>query len=99
MKPVDVTSSRYIDFDKTKEGPKEGPKFKVGYHVRISKHKNIFVKDYVPNNSEKALVVKKLIILFRRHMLLVTLMVKKLFKHFTKKNCKKQIKNNLELKK
>ena len=76
MKPVDVTSSRYIDFDKTKEDPKEGPKFKVGYHVRISKHKNIFVKDYVPNYSEKALVVKKLIILFRRHMLLVTLMVK-----------------------
>ena len=99
MKPVDTTSSRYIEFYKTKEGPKEGSKFKVGYHVRISKYKNIFVKDYVPNCSEKALVVKKLIILFRRHMLLVTLMAKKLFKHFTKKNCKKQIKKNLELKK
>ena len=32
-------------------------------------------------------------------MLLVTLTVKKLLKHFTKKNCKKQIRKSLELKK
>ena len=32
-------------------------------------------------------------------MLLVILMVKKLLERFTKKNCKKQIKKNLELKK
>ena len=47
MKPGDVTSSRYIDFNE--ENNKEGPKFKVGDIVEISKYKNIFAKGYVPN--------------------------------------------------
>ena len=34
MKPVDIRSSTYIDFDKNNN--KEDPKFKVGDHVRIS---------------------------------------------------------------
>ena len=46
MKPVDVKSSTYIDFDNNNN--KEDPKFKVGDHVRISKYKNIFAKGYVP---------------------------------------------------
>ena len=37
----------YIDFNK--ENNNEGPKFKVGDHVRISKYKTIFAKIYVPN--------------------------------------------------
>ena len=41
----------YINFDK--ENNKEGPKFKVGHHVRISKYKNIFLKSYIPNWSEE----------------------------------------------
>ena len=47
MKPVDVNPSIYIDFNK--ENNKEGPKFKVCDHVRISKCKIIFAKTYVPN--------------------------------------------------
>ena len=47
MKSVDVKSSTYIDFNK--ENSKEGPKFKVGDDVRISKYKNIFAKGYVSN--------------------------------------------------
>ena len=47
MKPVDVKWSTYIDFNK--ENNKEGPKFKVGDNVRISKYKNIFAKKCVPN--------------------------------------------------
>ena len=35
MKPVDVKSSIHIDSDK--KNNKEDPKFKVGYHVKISK--------------------------------------------------------------
>ena len=35
------------------------PKVKVGDHVRISKHKNIFEKSYVPNWSEEVFVIKK----------------------------------------
>ena len=42
MKPVDVKSSTYIDFDK--ENNDKDPEFKVGYHVRISKCKTIFAK-------------------------------------------------------
>ena len=51
MKPVDVNPNIYIDFNK--ENNKEGPKFKVGDHVRISKFKNIFAKGYAPNWSEE----------------------------------------------
>ena len=47
MKPADVTSSTYVDFDK--ENNQEGPKFKAGHHVRISNYKNIFAKVYLPN--------------------------------------------------
>ena len=35
------------------------PKFKVGDHVRISKHKNIFAIGYTPNWSEKAFAISK----------------------------------------
>ena len=58
MKPGDVTSSRYIDFNE--ENNKEGPKFKVGDIVEISKYKNIFAKGYVPNQSEQVFVIKKI---------------------------------------
>ena len=55
MKPLDVKSSTYIDFDK--KNNKEDPKFKVGDHVAISKNKNIFAKGYVPNWSEEVFVI------------------------------------------
>ena len=51
MKPVDAKTNMHIDFNK--EYIKEGPKFKVGNHVRISKYKNIFAKSYFPNWSEE----------------------------------------------
>ena len=44
MKPLDVRSNTYIDFDKRNN--KEDPEYKVGDHVRISKYKNIFAKDH-----------------------------------------------------
>ena len=48
MKAVDVNPIIYIDFNK--ENYKEGPIFKIGDHVRISKYeKNFFAKVYVPN--------------------------------------------------
>ena len=57
MKPVDVNPSMYIGFNE--ENDKEGNKFKVGGHVRISKHKIIFAKTYVPNWSEDVFVIKR----------------------------------------
>ena len=57
VKPVDVKSSTYIEFDK--KNNKESPKFKVGDNVRISKYKNIFAKGYVLNWSEEVFVINK----------------------------------------
>ena len=52
---------------------------------------------YTPNWSEK--FEKKFKILRLGHMLLMILMAKKLLEHFTKVNCKKQIRKSLEMKK
>ena len=57
MKPVDVKHNTFINFKKEVNG--EGPKFKVGDHVRISKYKNFFAKGYAPNSSEEIFVIKK----------------------------------------
>ena len=46
-KPVDVKSNTYID--SSKEINDKDPKFKIGDIVRISKYKNFFPKDYIPN--------------------------------------------------
>ena len=59
--------------------------------------KKIFAKGYVPNWSEEVFLIKKVKNTVPGHMLLVILTEKKLV--FTKKNCKKQIKRSLELKK
>ena len=55
MKPIDVKDNTYIDFGK--EVNDNDPKLKVGDHVRISKYKNIFAKDYTPNWSEEVFVI------------------------------------------
>ena len=61
-------------------------KFEVSEHVRLSKYKNVFAKVQTPNWSEEV---------FRRHILLVILMVKKCWNIFTKANCKKKVKLDL----
>ena len=50
MKPVDVKSSRNIDFG-VENIKVEVLKFKVGDHIIISKYKTIFGKCYAPNLS------------------------------------------------
>ena len=57
VKLVDVKSSTYIGSDK--KNNKEDPKFKVGDHLRTSKHKNIFAKGFVANWSEEVFVIRK----------------------------------------
>ena len=47
MKPVEVKSNTFINSGK--EINNKDPKFKIGDIVRMSKHKNIFAKGYVPN--------------------------------------------------
>ena len=58
MKPVDFKDNTYIDIKK--ESNDKNPKFKVGDHVRISKYKNVFAKEYVQNWSEEIFIIKKI---------------------------------------
>ena len=80
------------------ENNDKDPKYKVCDYVKISKYKIFFTKDIVRIGVTNVFRLKKLKILFLGHMLLVMLMAKKLLRHFTKKNCKRQIKKSLELK-
>ena len=58
MKAFDVKSSTYIDFNV--ENSDKDSKFEVGDHVRISKYKNIFAKDYTPNKKIKLLYSERM---------------------------------------
>ena len=56
-KPVDIKDNTYID--SSQEVNDKDPKFKVGDHVRISKHKNIFTKWFTRNWSEEVFMIDK----------------------------------------
>ena len=56
MKPIDITGDSYVEHNKGFN--KKDPKFKVGDHVRVSKYKNIFDKEYAPNWLEVFVVSK-----------------------------------------
>ena len=58
MKPVDVGDDSFAEYNE--EFNEKDPKFKLGYHVRISKFKNVFPKGYTPNWSEEIFIVKKI---------------------------------------
>ena len=57
MKPIDVKSSTYFDFE-VKSNDKD-PKFKVGNQVKISKNQNIFAKGYTQYWPEENFVIEK----------------------------------------
>ena len=62
MKPIYVKDNTYIDSIELRSSKKvndKDPKFKVGDHVKISKHKDTFAKGYTPNWSEEVFVIKK----------------------------------------
>ena len=82
MKPIDVKFDSYAEYNVDSNG--KDPKFKIGDHVRISKQKTFLLNCML------------LIGQFHGLILLLILMMKKLLKHFMKKNCKRQIKKNLE---
>lgn len=50
MKPADVKTCTYINFDVEKAH--RNPKFNINDHVRISINKNIFAKGIIPKWSE-----------------------------------------------
>ena len=89
MKPVDVKLSTYIE--SSKETNDQDFKFKISDIVTISKYKNIFVKGYVPNWSEKVFVIKKVKNTVSWAYVISDLKDEEI--------CKEQIKKSLELKK
>ena len=97
MKPIDVKDNTYINTDK--ETNDKGPKFKVGDRVRISKYKNIFAKGYTPNWSEEVFVIKKVKNTVPWTYVINDLNSEEIMGTFMKKNCKRRVKKNLELKK
>ena len=58
MKPSDVKDNTYID--SKKDVNDKDPKLKVGDHVRVSKYKNIFAKEYTPNWPEEVFIISKI---------------------------------------
>ena len=58
VKPIGVTSDSYAECNEDSNVTK--PKVKTGNHVRISKYKNIFAKEYTQTWSEKVFVVSKI---------------------------------------
>ena len=58
MKPIDVTFDSYAEYNENSNVIQ--PKFKVGYHVRTSKHKIVFAKGYTQNWSDDVSVVSKI---------------------------------------
>ena len=53
MKPIDVTSDSYPEYNE--DSNEKDRQFRVGDRFRISKYKNIFTKGYTQNWSEQVL--------------------------------------------
>ena len=70
IKPIDVMGDSYAKYNENSN--KKGPKFKIGDHVRISKYKNILLKDIPQIGQKKFLLLTKLKIQFLGLMLLIT---------------------------
>ena len=96
MKPIDVKSDSYAEY-KVDSNDKD-PKFLIDDHVRISNYKNIIAKGYVPNWSEEIFVIGEIKNTVSWTYVISVLNGEKLLELFMKKNCKRQIKKNLEYK-
>ena len=64
--PVDLKSDTYIDFDVRNNN--KDPKFKVSYHVKISKYKSIFAEGYTSKWWKEVFIIKEFKILCHEHM-------------------------------
>ena len=57
LKPIDVKSKSHAEYNV--DCNDKDPKFKIGDHVRISRHKKVSAKEYAPHWSEEVFVIKK----------------------------------------
>ena len=97
IKPIDVKTTTYINFEVVSND--KGPKFKVVDCVRISKYKNILVKDFTRNWLEKVLVIKKVKNTVPQTYVIEDLNRGGIVGTFYEKNCKMLFKQSLDLEK
>ena len=88
MKPIEVKDNTYID--SIKKINDKDTKFKVGDHVRISKYKNNFAKQYTPNESEEVFLIKEVTNTVPWTYVISDLNGEVIMEYFMKKNCKKR---------
>ena len=96
LKTVDVNPNTYIDYNEEKND--KAPKFEIGDHVRILKHKSISAKKYTPNLSVEVLGIKKVKSSVPWTYVISDRNGEEIVGIFTNKNCKKQVKKNLDQK-
>ena len=87
MKPVDVNSGTYIDFEV--ESNDKDPQFKVDYLVKISKYKNSFGKGYIRNQINEVFVIIKVKNTVPQKYVIEDLKNEEIVETFYKKNYKK----------
>ena len=96
MKPIDVSQTHILTL--VKKLMIKILNLKLVILLEYQNIKTFLQKAMFQIGPKKFLLIQKLKILFRGHMLLVIVKAKKFLKRFTKKNSKKQIKMNLDLK-
>ena len=97
MKPIDLTSDSYAEYNKDSNVTK--PKFKVGDLVRIQKYKNIFAKGYMQNWSEEVFVASNIKNTVPWTYLIIDLNGENIVGSFYEKELQKLVKKNSEQKK
>ena len=97
MKPIDLTSDSYAEYNKDSNVTK--PKFKVGDLVKIQKYKNIFAKGYMQNWSEEVFVASNIKNTVPWTYLIIDLNGENIVGSFYEKELQKLVKKNSEQKK
>ena len=94
MKPAHVQLGTYTEYGV--ELNEKDPKFKVGYHMTVSKYKNVLTKCYTQNWCEEHFVIKKVKTTAPLTYIIRDLNYKEIVGTFYEK---RQVKNNSGLKK
>ena len=84
MKPIDVASYSYAEYNEDSDGKSSKLVIMLGFQNK----KTFLLNDALKIGQKKFLLLAKLKIQFRGHTLLVTWMVNQLLEVFMKKNCK-----------
>ena len=94
MRPINVTFDSYVVYNEDYNVTKLNSKLLI--MLGFQNTETFVLKDTLKIGQKKFFLLVKLRIQFRGHTWLVTWMVNPLLEAFMKRNCKKQIKNNLE---